>query len=285
MITALFAAALNVAAMAATGADVAAVNQEHAIKQYAPTTGAVETIDHEGRVCLWVAFGGLLIPCLYMGFATFQLPDGKRYFHTLSFLINAIASTAYLVMATGYGNVYVAGTGPDFVYRQFFFARYIDWSLTTPLMLLDLAGLAGASFDTTMWLLSTDFLMIVAGLIGGLIGSQDIACWGFWCFGMLAFMPIVYFLAFRMQPEHPATAALYSKVSNLTIFFWTAYPVVWILAEGTGTISSNTECILYTILDIICKSVFGLLIVSARDGIEAACESSESGKSGTTPLA
>lgn len=254
---------------------MADTNSLDALHVYCPKGATCEQIDHTGQVALWIAFGGLFIPCLYMGFAAMNQPDGKRYFHTLCFLINAIASTAYLVMATGYGNVFVKDSSG--VYRQFFYARYIDWSLTTPLMLLDLAGLAGASFDTTLWLLSTDFLMIVTGLIGGLIGSQDRACWGFWCFGMMAFLPIVYFLTIGLPAATAPEAArsIFKKASLLTVVFWSVYPIIWILAEGTSTISSNGEIIAYTILDIVAKSVFGLLIITARDGVEAAQDSSD----------
>jgi bacteriorhodopsin len=225
---------------------------------------------HQSDICLWVAFVGLFIPALYMGFSSFQQPDGKRYFHIISFLINAIASIAYLAMANGFGSVYVFGSNGT--YRQFWYARYIDWSLTTPLQLLDLAGLGGASMDTTLWLLATDFLMIISGLIGGLIGSQDNACWGFFVFGMMAYIPIIYSLMFGLPVEgtDPAAVAVYKKAAGLTSFFWTMYPVVWILAEGTSTITSDQETILYTFLDIIAKSVFGIIIVCARDGISAA---------------
>ena len=48
--------------------------------------------------------------------------------------------------------------------------------------------------------------------------------------------------------------------------------LVWCLAEGTSGISSDTETILYTFLDIVAKSVFGLLIVSARDGLDGALD-------------
>lgn len=219
---------------------------------------------------LWVAFGGLFAPCLYFFYAAMQQPDGKRFYHILSFLINAIASTAYMAMATGYGSVFVYGS--DDKYRQFFYARYIDWSLTTPLMLLDLAGLANASFDTTFFLLSTDFLMIVTGLVGALIGSTDHVSWGFWIFGMFAFIPIVYFLWVGLPAPtcDAASAALFKKAAMVTVVFWSFYPLVWILAEGTSTIDSDTEVILYTILDVIAKSGFGFIICNGREALDAA---------------
>jgi bacteriorhodopsin len=227
------------------------------------------SITHNGQVALWVAFAGLFIPMMYMALSSFAAPKGKKYFHIVSFLINAIASVAYLAMANGYGCVWVYGANG---YRAFWYARYIDWSLTTPLQLLDLAGLANASSDNTIWLLATDFLMIVSGLIGGLIGGGDKACWGFFVLSMLAYLPIVYILDRGLPHEScaPAARKVYSQVSMITVIFWTAYPAVWIAAEGTGVIDEDAEVILYTVLDIIAKSIFGLIIVSARDGIDAA---------------
>jgi len=219
-----------------------------------------------------IAFAGLFLPTLYMFGSAFSMGDGKRYFHVISALICAIASMAYLVMATGNGALYIMGKGE--VYRQFLFARYIDWAFTTPLQLLDLAGLGGASYETTFALLSLDALMIVSGLIGALIGGHSGWCWAFWGFGMLCFLPIVWILGYQL-PDSSVTGAqgdIYGKVAKLTIVFWSAYPVVWCLAEGTSGISSDTETILYTFLDIVAKSVFGLLIVSARDGLDDALD-------------
>ena len=59
-------------------------------------------------------------------------------------------------------------------------------------------------------------------------------------------------------------------MSKLTIIFWSAYPVVWVLCEGSSTVDSDFEAFLYTFLDIVAKSVFGLLITGARDGLDQA---------------
>jgi bacteriorhodopsin len=136
-------------------------------------------------------------------------------------------------------------------------------------MLLDLCGLAGAGQDTTLLLVILDVLMIVAGVIGAFIDSST--KYLFFAFGMLAFLPILYFLAVSLKAKAKAAgsnaAEVFNTASLLTIVTWSAYPVVWMLAEGTGALSPDTECIVYTILDITAKSVFGFLIVRARDGI------------------
>merc|ERR1712226_1468693 len=67
-----------------------------------------------------------------------------------------------------------------------------------------------------------------------------------------AFLPHVWFLVG------------YNNIMRLTVTAWALYPVVWILAEGTGTISANGEAIFYTILDIISKAGFGFILVTSR---------------------
>merc|ERR1719210_156771 len=59
------------------------------------------------------------------------------------------------------------------------------------------------------------------------------------------------------------------NTAKLTIISWTCYPIVWALCEGADIVSVNVSCLLYTIMDVTAKCVFGILIVSNRDALEA----------------
>merc|ERR1711934_223713 len=117
--------------------------------------------------------------------------------------VTFIASLAYLAMATHHGFYTRCFDGPEFYY-----ARYLDWVITTPMMLHALAYIGNMSDNIWHYLFFNDILMIISGLIGS--------------------------------------------------------PVVWILAEGTGTISANGEAVFYTVLDLISKAGFGIIIVTMR---------------------
>jgi bacteriorhodopsin len=227
----------------------------------APVEANELVLSEQGQKIVWAGFLGVAAPALYFGYVTMSIPDGAKKFHIMTTFICVFASLAYLTMATGHG-VYVR----DFDGREFFYARYIDWVFTTPLMLLDLLGFAGASADTTNFLIGVDILMIVAGLIASFFEGQE--KYYFWGFGMLMFLPIVYYLNQLKTSDactsRPAIGALYGKLSSLTIFTWCCYPAVWFFAEGSGQISADREALCYTILDVVAKSVFGFLIVSAR---------------------
>jgi bacteriorhodopsin len=186
---------------------------------------------------------------------TMNAPESaNKKYHVFTTGICTIASLAYLTMATGHG-IYTR----EFDGRDFFYARYIDWTFTTPLMLMDILGLAGANSDTTNLLVGCDILMIVAGLIGALLEGQE--KWYFWGFGMLMFLPILSNLNALKGPS----GTTLNKISMLTIVGWSAYPIVWVVAEGQGRITADQEAMAYTFLDFLCKSVFGFIIISARE--------------------
>merc|ERR1712118_346267 len=80
---------------------------------------------------------------------------------------------------------------------------------------------------------------------------------------MIMFAPIIMTLN-NLKATAPAdTSALYNKIANLTIVTWIFYPVVWLAAEGSNSLAPDKEALAYTVLDVLAKSVFGFIIISA----------------------
>jgi bacteriorhodopsin len=73
------------------------------------------------------------------------------------------------------GDLY-SGPAAD-AYRSIWYARYIDWTVTTPLLLLDLLLVTGLPSGDIFFVLFMDVLMIVGGLIGALVPS--VYKWGY----------------------------------------------------------------------------------------------------------
>ena len=257
-------------------------------------------VSRSGTIALWVGFVLLFLPAVYyinrFLWYTYITDAGKdsrigskvgkavyRFLAEPALLCGVvcfIASLAYLAMATHHGFYVRCCDG-----REFYYARYLDWIITTPLMLHALCYLGG--FDDDMWhfLFFQDILMIAAGLIGSTVCTSD--KWIFFAFSMLNFLPIIYYLCQRKnraidnniydaagnkKAELKDGAVLphiwflvsFNNAMRLTVLAWCLYPVVWILAEGTGTISSNGEAIFYTVLDVIAKTGFGFIISTSK---------------------
>ena len=166
---------------------------------------------------------------------------------------------------TGYGATMVGD-------RVFHYARYLDWLVTTPLLLLDLAGLAGVSAEDSVMLVILDVLMVLAGLAGGLTGGFAGLC--LWILGCIFFVPIIYDLAFTFRAKAAmvgsAASSTYNTLTGLTVTLWIVYPIVFFFAEYSHLMPTTLEVLCYGILDVTAKCVFGFILLSSRESLEQA---------------
>jgi bacteriorhodopsin len=229
----------------------------------------------KSRVVLWIAFALLFIPAIYFfcidpsSWSTqkskgIQYKDQAVYFtttedyqlhKTVAGCVVFIASLAYLTMALGYGSTIRCCDG-----REFFYARYIDWTITTPLMLWEIMSLSNALYHERVFVYCIDIIMIIGGLIGALVcGGEK---WAFFGFSILTFIPVLTYLCYVRRRYTYYDDKIFKGIVNITVLTWFFYPVVWILAEGTGVLCAQGEAICYTVLDIISKSLFGFILVN-----------------------
>jgi bacteriorhodopsin len=164
---------------------------------------------------------------------------------------------------TGQGYTIVDG-------RVFHYARYIDWLVTTPLLLLDIGALAGISTEDSIMLVFLDVLMVLAGLAGGL--SKGAASLWMFILGTVFFLPIVYDLAFTFRAKArvvgASTSACYDKLVFLTVLLWTAYPFIFFFAEYAGLLSTTAEIGTYMVLDVSAKCVFGFILLTSHKSLQ-----------------
>jgi len=205
----------------------------------------------------------------YFYCAAMKKSGDAQFFEGLTMMITGIATVAYLTMFSGVGRIYIHD-------RKFFYARYIDWILTTPLMIWDILALAGASSSEIMLTCGIDMLMIGFGVVGG--ATPGYKKWIFWVIACCCFMHVVGVLMKYLPSEKhgPAARKLYGQVAWLTIILWTFYPIVWVLAEGGHIVNCTTEAGLYMVLDVLSKCMFGFVIVGSRSALDAVSMKAES---------
>lgn len=113
-------------------------------------------------------------------------------------------------------------------FRQVYWARYVDWSITTPLLLLDLCLLAGLNGANILVAVVSDVIMILTGLFAA-YGHNNSQKWGWYAWACIAYLVIVYQLAFNgraaVANKDGKTKAFYASIAGFTLILWTLYPM------------------------------------------------------------
>lgn len=221
--------------------------------------------------------------CAVMTVATFTFlglaitkPRQHRVFHYITAAVTMVASIAYFTMGSNLGwaaiPVEYARSNPvvSGMNREIFYVRYIDWVITTPLLLLDLLLTAGMPWPTALFVILVDEVMIITGLIGALVRSSY--KWGYFTFGCAALLYILYVLTWEARRHASALGSDIGRVflmcGSLTSFLWILYPVAWGICEGGNVIAPDSEAVFYGILDLLAKPVFGALLIFGHRNID-----------------
>ncbi len=159
--------------------------------------------------------------------------------------------------------------------------RYIDWLITTPLLLSILPLLLGGKrFDRGMMgrLVGADVIMIVAGYIGEVSinrnGGGTMGSW--WCFlvSLVFWFYILYVLFAEIgRAAEGAEEDLVSSLGTLRTFVvigWVVYPAGYLVAalDLSKDLLIARELV-YCIADVINKVGFGMVAVSAARRLSA----------------
>ena len=177
---------------------------------------------------------------------------------------------AYLAMGLDLGTVEVAG-------QTTYWARYADWIVSTPLLLVALWMTATtktekrAHVPTLVTLVVADVVMILCGLIGDL--SEGPARFIFFGIGVGA-LALIFWTAFvplRQVSQHDAEVAdAYVKVATLLAVLWVGYPLTWILGpSGIGLFGQTLDSVLFVVLPIFSKvgfSIYDLTLLRRMSG-------------------
>lgn len=193
--------------------------------------------------------------------------DGKWKTSLLvSGLITGIAAVHYYYMRDFYQN-----------YNETPVAlRYIDWTLTVPLMCLEFYLLlkpAGAK-SSFMWkLIAASVLMLVAGYIGEAFNpegsSSHNVMWG--VISTIGYVYVLYSAWFgeaktlAASSNSPAVAKGIQALAWFVLVGWAIYPIGYMCAPGgwlSSTFKPEDVNLFYNLADAINKIGFGLVVYS-----------------------
>lgn len=183
------------------------------------------------------------------------------YEYVLAMMITSWSGVAYLSIALGQGFLERAE-------KTIYFARYLDWVVSTPLLVLSLAFTA-MYYETKKnkvliaSIIAADVFMILTGLIADF--SPDSLKYIWYSLGVIALVIILLITWIPLKKiadrdEH--LSKHYKRVALYLTIFWVMYPTAWILgASGIGLTQGFIDTLAFIILPIFSKVGFGLLDV------------------------
>lgn len=216
----------------------------------------------------WFGFVGLLAGSLLLIYLMSKIKSKNKVHGLIALLVTIIATISYYALARGQADITVGG-------HVVYIGRYIDWMFTTPLLLLSLLIIALPAIknanDTKQrvtlvaTVLVADILMIITGLFADL--SVSLTDRSVWYVASCLFFLVVLWKMFGeakvlAQKKNKRSARVYMGLLTFLTIAWVCYPLVWLLGNsGYNVMTLTDETLVYAVLDISSKAVFGLLIV------------------------
>jgi len=213
----------------------------------------------------WIGAAGMAVGAVVLTVLGKHRTQDEEAHTIIHGIVPLVAALAYFAMAIGQGDVTLADGS------TYWYARYVDWSITTPLLLLGLAvtALHGAHRRAGLVaaLLGADVIMIATGFFSGL-SVETFPRWTWFLVSCGAFLALYAVLFGPLRKEAMARDESrrrgYLTLSAILAGLWLAYPVIVLLGpHGTGIWSNVTETACITVVDLLAKVGYGLLFIAA----------------------
>jgi bacteriorhodopsin len=227
-----------------------------------------------------VAAFALFATGLYGAKTTAEVSKAYRPAVIASTLICWVATLAYVVLvlewvlgfdASADGSTFTPAPGTLITEL-----RYMDWSVTVPLLTVELLAVAALTrrqaFRLRTIAVPAAFLMIATGYLGVVFGedARQGASAALWVWGAVStvFFVVIYVVAWRAYQKTEDRVSVETRTSYrnaliLLLSVFGAYPLAYLVPAWAGADSggwATTEQLVLSFADIAAKAGFGLLI-------------------------
>ncbi len=214
----------------------------------------------------WLYIAGMAIGSVHFILLGRNPRGVPRYEYLVAAFIPIWSGLAYLSMTLPHGNleqgkIEVAG-------QIAHFARYADWVVTTPLLLLALSWTAMYYLQKKDWtliasLMATQVIVVICGLVADL----SVVPWVryFWYInGVVAFLVVMggiwVPLRAKTRSQGPELSSFYDRITTYFTVLWICYPIVWILGpSGFRVFNQTVDTFLFCLIPFFSKVGFSFL--------------------------
>ncbi len=204
----------------------------------------------------WIYVAVMALSAVIIYFMSRDPKGVPQYKYMIHIFVVIWSGLAYTALALGQGTTEVGG-------ETVYFARYVDWVVSTPLLLLSLVLTGHYTLKLegpiTAGLLGSQVIMIVTGLVGDL--STGTARWVWYIAGCVALVIVLKLmwdeLYVKAKEQGPELMQAYKGSAVFLTVQWLLYPTVWALGSpGLGLLDEMSTSAFFIFLPIISKSGF-----------------------------
>ena len=219
----------------------------------------------------FIGYMAMMAASVFFFFERSSVSDKWKLSLLVSGLITFIAAVHYYYMR----DYYMAASVMEGVNASPTFFRYIDWTLTVPLMCVEfylLTKAAGAKVGLLIKLILASVLMLVAGYIGEAFNPAGGSTSHSVMWGVISTVGYIYILYTAWMGEVAKLAeqggdAVVQKGVRILAWFvlvgWAIYPIGYMCMPGgwlSGIFAPTDVDLFYNIADAINKIGFGLVV-------------------------
>jgi sensory rhodopsin len=212
------------------------------------------------------AFGTLgLLAGVVVGVALLRAEQRDRGRFGVLLVIPGFAALAYLVMFLGVGTVTASG-------YTFPVPRYVDWAVTTPVLVGYVGYVAGADRRVVVGTAVVDALMIALGLAAVLAPPPlRWVAFGLSATCHLGLLGVLYGVFPRAAADQSVRRRqLFDLLQNHVGLLWLAYPVVWLAGPaGLDLVSAVGITLVVTYADVVAKTPYLYFVWAHRSAFDA----------------
>jgi len=249
--------------------------------------GAFSAQSNVGSIAQWIAFAVLTVTAAFffvLSYIRNVRPEARLTYYLVT-LLASITALSYLIQAMGanVGNNFAAwptnaaalntASSAQFTHdliRTFQWLRYAAWAASIPLTVVVVGILAGAHWTEFVWV-SLSGLISIAGIYAAAICTGPNATWPLYALALVAGAPVgialVYTFRVSAHKVHPEIGRLYDVIGFGLLIAFIGYAITAGVSELGYVTTVDQEVIIYAVLDVLTKTVFGFFLIWSRESI------------------
>ncbi|KAL7623834.1 hypothetical protein AAE478_005390 [Parahypoxylon ruwenzoriense] len=231
--------------------------------------GGDEALSVNGSDWLWAVTAIYIVSFIAFYALNFVARSGEKIFHYLFIIALLVGSITYYAIAAdlGYVVIRVVNYKPvDPWTRQIFWAEYVNWVVSWPVVTIALGLLSGISWATILYNVALAWTWAISYLVSAFVMSNY--KWGFYAFGTTAWALLAFstLVSGTISARRVEVARDYIILAGWINLIWLLYPIAWGLSDGGNRIGVTPAYIFFGILDVLLIPVvaFAFLFFARR---------------------